>query len=274
MVKPQGTMSLNRFEHVADRVKECGIKIGAMFCCGEPFLDPTLFDKYAYARKIGVLPSYVGLNTNVSLLTEEKWPQLLEHTDNIILSFVNVGEWFEHLTGLSWKLCYKNATDFIKHRDLTRPDYRIIIGCNLVDGSDTRKVKEAFKDYRVEWAVDEAWKWHGVGKPHTGTVRRSVMYPHWKCDGHTGRLELKWNGNCEICSWDIVTGETCFANIFEHSWKEIECRFKERWRQEFELCKRCDYYHLYHRVKGAGFKYVDDRLWQYPYLGNDEKPYP
>lgn len=269
--RERGIMSDEDFRRVADTLKLHDVKIRGMYTTGEPFLDPTLFEKYKYARKIGVMASYVSLNTNVSLLTKEKFDAILENTDNITLSFFNVGEEFERLTGgLSWKKCYKNAVDFINYREYKRPSYRIFIGCNPVKGSSLENVKEAFKDYRVEYAVDAELRW--AGKFVTGVIDRAIMHPQFRCDGHEGVLMIKWNGDIEACSYDF-SGETHYANIFKDGWDEIVHRFRENWKKPFPLCKRCDYWHLYWRTKANGFKMVEDWAdWQKPYLAEGEQP--
>lgn len=272
-IKKQGIMSLQDFKWIADKVKSLDIKINAMFCLGEPFLDPTLFDKYAYGRQIDVFThGHVGLNTNCSLLTKEKYDGILRHTDNITLSFFNVGSEFKRLTGgLSFEACYRNAVDFIRHRDQHRPDYDIFIGCNSVKGSSLENVKKAFDGFRVKFAVDAELRWGG--SVITGVIDRAIMYNDWTCDGHRGAVQIKWNGDLEFCAYDIVAAETRFANIFEDSWQEIGRKFKERWKEPSSLCARCDYWHLYWKVKRNGFRYVEDQSWQKPFLKEEESAY-
>jgi len=267
--RPKGIMSLESFKWIADKLKEHKVPIRGMYTTGEPLIDPTLFEKYAYAREIKNMV-YSDLNTNVSLLTPEKYDKILDHTDNITLSFFNIGNEFERLTGgLNWNRCYKNAIDFIKYRDKHRPDYRIFIGCNPVKGSNLEAVKKAFKDYNVEWAIDAELRW--AGKVITGVIDRAIMHPSFRCDGHLGALKIKWDGSCEICAYDFFQ-ETEFANIFTDNWDEIERKFKEGWKKPFSLCARCDYWHLYWRVKKNHFKYVEDYRWQKPFLDGGEEP--
>jgi len=270
MTKPRGIMSLDNFMIVADLLKKKKVRIRSFYTTGEPLLDPTLFEKYAYARHLGILASHVSLNTNVSKLTKEKFQKILDHTDNITLSFFNVGSEYERLTGgLSWEQSYRNAVDFIKYRDQNRPDYRITIGCNAVAGHDYPVVKNAFKDYNVYYIQDAELRW--AGKVITGVVDRAVMFPTFRCDGHFGVLEIKWNGNIEACSYDFFE-ETLYANIFEDSWSEIRSKFFERWKKPFSLCAKCDYYHKYWRVKKRNFKFVEDDSWQQPFLDEGEQP--
>lgn len=270
MKKPRGIMTLENFMWVANKLKQRGVLIRAFYTTGEPLMDPTLYQKFAYARKLKILAPFVSLNTNVSLLTQERWKNILVHTDNITLSFFNVGSEFERLTGgLSWSECYQNAIGFIQFRDQHRPDYRIFIGCNTVKGSNLNAVKNAFAGFRVEYAVDAELRW--AGKVITGVVDRAIMYPTFRCDGHLGTLLIKWNGNIEVCSYDF-NEETLFANIFSDSWGDICRKFFEGWLKPFSLCARCDYYHLYWRVKKAGFQYVEDYSWQQPFLDEGEEP--
>lgn len=270
MKKKRGCMSLKQFKILAKKLRERDVLIRGFYTTGEPLMDPTLFQKYAVARNLGILAPFVSLNTNVSLLTEDKWLPILSNTDNITLSFFNVGSEYERMTGgLSWENSYEKAVDFIIYRDRVRPDYRIFIGCNTVEGSDIEAVKKAFQGFRVEYAVDAELRW--AGKVITGVVDRAVMYPTFRCDGHEGVLMIKWNGNIEVCSYDF-SEESLYANFFKDSWREIIEKFMKRWQKPFPLCARCDYFHLYWRVKKKRFKYVEDYSWQKPFLEEGEKP--
>ena len=270
MKKARGIMSLEDFRWIANKLKERNVLIRGFYTTGEPFMDPTLLEKMEHARELKILASFVSLNTNVSLITEEKWQKILEATDNITLSFFNVGKKYEEMTGgLSWKDSYRNALGFIRYRDEHRPDYRIFIGCNAVEGSDIEAVKRAFSGMNVEWAVDAELRW--AGKVITGVADRAVMYPSFRCDGHLGVLQIKWNGNIEVCSYDF-TEESLYANFFTDSWDEIRRKFFEGWKKPFPLCARCDYWHLYWRVKAKKFKYVEDYSWQKPFLSEGEQP--
>jgi MoaA/NifB/PqqE/SkfB family radical SAM enzyme len=241
-----------------------------MYTTGNPLLDPTLFEKFAYARKIHIMCPFASLNVTTSLLTADLHKKILDNTDNITLSFFNVGSEFERLTGgLSWDKCYNNAKAFIEARDKYRPDYRIFIGCNAVKDSNLKAVKQAFRQYHVEWAVDAELRW--AGPVVTGVVDRAIMYPTFRCDGHEGVLEIKWNGNIEACSYDF-TEETLYANIWTDNWETIRQKFFGLWRKPFHLCARCDYYHLYWRVKRNHFRPVKDYSWQKPFL-KEGQPY-
>jgi len=269
------TMTLDEFKFIADKVKANGMKIGAMFCFGEPLTDDTLFEKYEYGNKIGVfVPGHVGLNTNVSLLTEEKYDAILAYTPNIILSFFNVGEEYERLTGgLDWHTSYNNALKFISYRDKHKPRYPIFIGCNAVAGNDFDAVKAAFKGKNVYYARDAELRWGG--SVITGVIDRMVMYNEWRCDGYKGTIQIKPNGDCEMCAYDIIKGETKFANMHDDSWEEIERKFREAWKEPQHMCTRCDFYHKAKQVIGHGFKkphpLPDDwYTWQTPHLKEGE----
>jgi hypothetical protein len=269
MTKERGIMSLETFKTITAKLKEHNCLIRGMYTTGNPLLDPTLFEKYAFARKNKAMAAYVSLNTTTSLL---KWDvefhrKILDNTDNITLSFFNVDAEFERLTGLKWGECYSNAIKFIETRDRYKPDYRIFIGCNPVDGSNLKKVKHAFKDFKVAYAVDAELRW--AGKVITGVVDRAIMHPFFRCDGHLGCLEIKWNGNIEACSYDFKE-ETLYANILRDDWETIRETFFKRWKQPFSLCARCDYWNKYWRVKKNRFRDVDFNEWQKPFLDEGE----
>jgi hypothetical protein len=250
MRRHKGIMTVEQFKIVADKVKARGVQIGAMYCSGEPLMDPTLFDKYAYGNEIGVLQTdIVGLNSNVSLLTEEKWEPLLRHTPNIIMSFFNTEDEYERITGRSWAVAYANATGFIRYRDARRPDFRVFIGCNKIDGHSLERVQTAFAGYRVEYQQDCAIHWNMLesGLPLTGPLGRLGMFPFWKCDGHKGALQIRNDGACCYCAYDFYglpdgTHETHIGNFFTDTWEQLEAAFRAKWQTPSTLCARCDYW--------------------------------
>ena len=268
MTKERGVMSLGTFKIVADKLKKHNCLIRGMYTTGNPLLDPTLFEKYAYARKIGVMADYVSLNATTSKLYPVDYDKIFQNTDNITLSFFNTGLAFEELTGLDWADCYQKALYFIRHRDKYYPDYRIIIGCNPVEGSSLKNVKRAFAPYNVEYAEDAELRWGG--KVITGVIDRAVMHPFFRCDGHKGVLLVKWNGNIEACSYDFKE-ETLYANILKDDWETMRRKFFERWTEPFSLCARCDYWHKYWMVKQNHFRDVRFDEWQKPFLEKGEK---
>jgi MoaA/NifB/PqqE/SkfB family radical SAM enzyme len=270
MTKEKGIMSLKEFEQIADLLKKHNCPIRGMYTTGNPLMDPTIFEKFAYARKIGAMTPYSDLNTTTSLLTKDLHHKILDNTDNITLSFFAVGSEFERLTGgLNWNICYQNAINFIKERDRYRPDYRIFIGCNAVKDNNLKAVKEAFKKYKVEYARDAELRWSGPVV--TGVIDRAIMYPTFRCDGHEGVLQIKWNGNIEACSYDFHE-ETLYANIWKDDWETIRQKFFEHWRKPFHLCSRCDYYHMYWRTKKNHFRKIHDCEWEKPFL-KEGQPY-
>ena len=266
MERPVEYMTIDSFKKVVAKVLERpGLKIGAMFCFGEPLSDATLFEKIRIARDAGVLTSYIGLNTNCSLLTPNKYDDILLTCSNITLSFVNTGEEFEQLTKLNWDTCYNNAITFINYRDKHNPNFQIEIGCNDVSGHNRAKVKAAFAGYGVDWARDAEIQWGN--KVITGVIDRSIMYHHWQCDGYKGAMQIKPNGDCCFCAYDVIRNETKFANIFDNSWDEIEANFKNLWQEPSSLCLRCDFWWNYHQMVSGGWckgEHIDDS-WQEAY---------
>lgn len=277
--RKRGIMSLDNFKKIADKVKEKGIKIGAMFCFGEPLIDPTIFKKFEYAKKIDVLTSkHIGLNTNVSLLTKERYNDILNNTSNIILSFFNTESEYERLTGgLDWENSYRNAINFIEYRDKYKPNYPIFISVNKVKGYSLENVEKLFKGYNVKFVQDAELRWGG--SVITGVIDRMIMYPNWRCDGYKGALQIKWDGSCEFCAYDIIGskqgGETKFGNILTDSWEELNLNFRLFWKNTPSICKRCDYWHNCKKVIKEGFKKPNPLpknwfKWQDKYLKKGE----
>ena len=123
----------------------------------------------------------------------------------------------------------------------------------------------AFAAYKVAWARDAEIDWNG--KTITGVIDRSIMYHNWTCDGYRGALQVKPNGDCCFCAYDVVRNETVFANILTDDWATIERNFKELWLQPSSLCLRCDFWWNYEQMKAGGWKRGShiDSTWQSAY---------
>lgn len=275
--RTRGCMTLEDFRSIADKVKARGLNIGAVFCFGEPLMDPTFTDKLAYGKSIGVFTEgHIGFNTNVYYLTPDKYDGILQNTSNIILSFFNTGDEYERLTGTkegTYNKCYQNAINFIKYRDQHKPNYEIFIGCNRVAGHSLDNVKQAFAGFNVRWAIDAELRWGG--SVITGVIDRMVMYNNWRCDGYKGALQVKYNGDCEFCAYDIIGskegGETKFANLLTDSWEEINTKFKSKFKSGTSLCQRCDYWYDCKAVIANNFVKPDlSKDWQIPHLKEGE----
>jgi hypothetical protein len=258
-------MDLKTFKKCADKCKHANVPIGAMFCWCEPLLDDTILDKYRYARDLGIMPLHVGLNTNVSLLTEDKWDEILRTCYNITLSFYDIGDEYKRLTnGQDFQKQFDLAVGFIKRRDRINPAFQILIGCNILpyEKHGIDRVKEAFKGYNVGFIVDSAFEWRAPIL--IGSLGRLRYLKWWRCDGWTGALQLKWNCEVTFCAYDM-TGighpegywETSLGNFLDMSWSDIHEKFVRKWREGSTLCKRCDLWHHGLEVVANDCKYPD-----------------
>lgn len=195
---------------------------------------------------------------------------MLEYTPNITLSFFNTGAEYERITNLNWETSYRNALAFIEYRDKHKPDYLIRIGCNRIAGHNLENVKRAFAGKNVVFEQDAELHWRD--KILTGPLNRLQTFPFWRCDGHSGCMQVIWNGDCEICAYDVVGaddghGETKFGNLLTDDWNTLRVNANRMWKEGSKLCRRCDYWH--------GAQYVIDRVglpqgwdeWKNEYLG-------
>jgi MoaA/NifB/PqqE/SkfB family radical SAM enzyme len=247
MQRPRRTMTLAEFKAVADKVRAREKRIGAMFCSGEPLLDKGIEEKYRYARATGVLTAgHVGLNTNASALTEDRFDSILANVTNVILSFFNVGAEYERLTGgLSWERSYGNAIKFIEYRDRVKSNYPIFVSVNKVAGHNLEAVKDAFAGRNVNFVQDAELRYEG-NTVVDGVLDRMRMYHDWRCDGYRGVVQVKPDLSADFCAYDIVGtptgGETRIGHFLDDGWDVLERNFRERWKAGSTLCRRCDYW--------------------------------
>jgi MoaA/NifB/PqqE/SkfB family radical SAM enzyme len=244
----RGVMTYETFVGVADKVKQRGILIGAMFGCGEPLMDDGIFEKMRYARSIDVIQpgGYIGFNTNASLLTPDKYEPLLQLFPSVVFSVFNVGAAYDRLTGNgSWAKIYPRILDFIRYRDANRPEFNIFIGCNQVPGADMQAVRAAFAGYRVSFETDPHIDWENPERL-TGPLLRNAQ-TGLLCDGMRGVLQVRPNGDCGFCAYDFFGTydgrlETGIGNLLVNSWETLEANFRALWKQPSTVCARCDYY--------------------------------
>lgn len=219
-------MSFETFRKIADNLKKMGIKIRCLYNLGEPLSDKGLFEKYKYARELGVLDNIVGLNSNGHLLHENMYDDLLMYTRQISFSCPNTGDEYEKLTGLNWDDFFRKVTDFIKYRDANDKSYDVLISTNRVDGSNLINVFEAFRGYNVVFEGDPGVDWGD--RWITG-----VRY----CDINNGTALINIDGDITTCCFDFK-GENKFGNVLKDS-EDLLCENLNKNR--FKLCRKCDY---------------------------------
>lgn len=206
MTRPKGVMSWELFERIIDQCAAFEGK-GLMLYLhkdGDPFLDPLLFRRIAYARSR--LPqSHLHFNSNAALLTQEKTAELLASPiDSITFSVDGISpETYEPVRlGLCYEVVRSNLKYFFAER--RRVGHRMKVNMQMVVYEKNRHEIEA---YKALW----------LGEADTVTFKpmhnfldmcTSVSTP--QLSGHQLRfcpqpfevLVIYWNGEVGLCCWD------------------------------------------------------------------------
>jgi len=245
MTRPVGIMEYALFETIADQSRELGIRQMRFHNFGEPFLDPQLFHKISYAKRIGI-PS-TALYTNASLLHTENRSQLLASgLDLLFISLDGASE--KTYNQIRRNLNFTKVTDNIqelitlkKQRQATTP----YIELSFVPSSTNR---HEIVDFQRQWtgladqvSVSQLHDFGGQGESNVdtnGRVTKIPCYMLWKS------LFILWNGDVSICCMDF-DGKMIIDNVRHRRLLDIwtsPCFGTVRTRHtrgELDFCKNC-----------------------------------
>src|SRR3989344_5864138 len=99
-----------------------------LFGLGEPLLDPHIFERIKYAKKIGF--KNIGISTNADLLNEEKQKKLLEsEVDTVLVSIDGVKKKTHESIrkGVNFERIIENVQSIIKKRNSGKYKTRFVI---------------------------------------------------------------------------------------------------------------------------------------------------
>lgn len=242
MSRPVGFMDAALAMRILDQLQEHELTNRVAFhVMGEPLLHPRFGEILAYAHSVGLK---VAINTNGSLLSEERNDMLLEHADRVLISLRSRSEAAFSRNAGSKRVCdYSSYISRVgqlitKKLELgTGPKIYLRLFAN--DCSDPlfaesvsqshefiRKLNtvlrqrvlpsgsiEIYPDVRVVFdKLTEFWL-----PSTTGKYYRS----YWgKCDALTDELAILWNGDVTTCCYDY-DGLNRFGNLVNNGILEV-----------------------------------------------------
>ena len=253
MKRKKDVMSFNLYKKIIDECKTFGIQRIQLAGTGEPLIDPLLFERISYAKKIGI--KEVNIFTNASLLNKEKQENLLmSGVDLVHLSIDSfTRETYEKIRcGLFFEEVKENVLSFLrmkKERKYSKPF--IVVGGLRVKGYLSDYLKSDFHK-EVEKLCDLVW----IGKEEdthnwAGSVEKinsefSVSY-NFPCRRLWASLSVLWDGKVSLCCIDyegsMILGDVNKQSIIDiwnsKRFNEIRQNHLHLQFNKIALCKNC-----------------------------------
>lgn len=203
MTRPVGFMDLRLFRKIIDETVPLDHVWLHHF--GEPLLHPRIEEMIAYAKEANI--RQVGISTNATLLTSDRWDALIESgLDHLIISVDGIREAYDRLrVGGNWDEIYRNITGFMEARGLGKPKTWIqIIDMPGVDISGALDfwgpVAEELSIDRIDVKKFDTWA------NQVEAIRRirskETVSPREPCPFLWAVMVVCWDGICVPCCRD------------------------------------------------------------------------
>lgn len=257
----KGMMDFALYEKIIDEASSFANEV-YVFHRGESLIHPELHRMISYAKEKGLL---VKLNTNATILSEEKSRKILESGLDLI-SFSIDGyekEVFERIrVGAHFEKVINNVRTFLqlkKERGYERPLTQIeIMEFLSYSGTDVRKKRGSFFNKFKGLSFDRTIfrKPHNVGGNVALTEAQGYMVhkKHYTpCSFPWYSLAIHWNGNVCPCPRDFM-GDLVIGNVRNASLVEIwngekmlniRRNILNRDLENQNCCKDCDQVYKY-----------------------------
>lgn len=217
----------------------------------EPLLDKKIIKRIKLASDAGIIDS--RMNTNASLLTEEKAEEIVDSGLTRLLVGLDAftpDTYKKVRIGGDFDLVMRNVDNFLKIREkkgkklpILRVSFvRLSINemeiADFIDHWKNRADLVAIQEYQPPFDNDEYVGKHAVSK---------LMPKDYTCPQPHERMVIKGNGNLYPCcaqyNHTLVMGnlqENSIQEIWtsEH-WKKMRRHMKERTWEQLETCKKC-----------------------------------
>lgn len=216
---------------------------------GEPTLDPTLFDKIAYA-KAKKPEMEITFITNASLLTVEKWQRLEDlGVDSARVSFYgNDPESYAKIMGITKKDQFEKVRDVLIEISRIRKRTKLLLTMNVIDKSYNIVPDEWIKFWEEKVDLIEVWAPHNW----VDAVKfRKLQDKKMKTCGRPfeGPLQVQVDGTVNMCCFDY-DGQLTLGDLKTQSLKEIfssplykkivECHTTGEFEGSHLICENCD----------------------------------
>lgn len=220
LTRKKGTMSSEEFKHLFDKIrnerKEYNTATFSGF--GEPFLDPTLFEKIRYAREKGF---EVLLLTNASLLTTKKFKEL----DNLKVKSVRISFYgsssdvYSKMHGINGKKLFERIKNALINISEIKKHTKLILTLNVESGINGNEMESWIEQWKDRADLLEVWR------PHNwvdGRDYRKIQRKKLKTCGRPWKtpLQVQVDGTVNMCCFDF-DGKLLLGDLKTQSLKEI-----------------------------------------------------
>ncbi len=243
---PKINFDLELFKKVIDEGVEkgfCSIKLNYR---GEPLLHPKIIEFVKYAKKKGIID--IMLNTNASLLTEERINGLLDSgLDKLFCTLGSISE--DQIDLIRGKEAYDAIIKNINHFILAKNKKKLFKPVLTIQIFDLNTSKEEKDKFINEWkekvnniAFDKISKFILVEEFHPGRTKFICQYL-WQ------RLFILYNGDVVMCCGnhkDIHVLGNIEKHTIESIWKgenlnKIRNLHLNNKSGDLEICRKCGF---------------------------------
>jgi len=220
LTRKQDTMSLEDFKFLFDKVRKERKEYNTVTFSGfgEPFLDPSLFDKIRCARKKNF---EVLILTNASLLTKEKFLELDRmKVKSVRISFYGYSpEVYSSIHGINQKGLFDRIKDTLTEISDIKKHTKLILTLNIEKGINGSEMKSWIDYWKDKADLLEVWR------PHNwidGRRYRRIQRKKLKTCGRPWKtpLQVQVDGTVNMCCFDF-DGKLILGDLKSQSLKEI-----------------------------------------------------
>jgi MoaA/NifB/PqqE/SkfB family radical SAM enzyme len=248
---PRGSMDWDLYRKIIDEVTQYRVFRISPYLMNEPLMDKEIGERIRYISSRKKFPTYIKINTNASLLTEEMARDLLDSGLDVLTCSVHgiAKEKYEStMVGLKLEEVLENIDGFLDLKKKLRkkkPELRVTMVRTKLIEPDVEKIKEYWTKRGVRVAI----------RPMSNRAHNSLsslhinarpLMPFTWCHRLFEQIYVNVKGQLLICcnDWEQTTilGDLTKQSIYEawHSEPYMEVRRKFlRGQIKGMLCEHC-----------------------------------
>lgn len=249
LTRKKETTSLEKFKYIFDKVRKEAAQYDTITLSGfgEPFLDPTVFEKIKYSRDKGF---DVLILSNAALLTVDRFKKLEElGVKSLRISFYGMSpESYVKVHGIKNKGLFSKTKENLEKIAKMKKKTELIFTYNIIPGVNDHETKEWIKFWENKVDLVEVWK------PHNwvyGREYRPIQKEKVKSCGRpwTTPLQIQADGTVVMCCFDF-DGRLLLGDLNTQSLEEIfssepyltveKCHKTGNFEGKNLICEYCD----------------------------------
>lgn len=259
MKRPLTVIDDQLFRSLIDQCAENGAEKVYLSGFGEPFMDPKLEEKVAYAKNAGI-PT-VSIFTNASLITETRAKKLLDAgIDEINISIDGFTEkTYEKIRqGLSFKIVTQNINNLLKEIEKRKSGptilFEVVLLKENIHEKELAKKEWGSKVDNIIFRQPQSWVGDNeeslsVYTPHSSKTRAQRPPCHYIWTW----LNIYADGTVPICCLDYDcsynAGDATKATLKEiwqsEKYKSARNHHLQGKQKEIDICSKCNYFSVW-----------------------------